>query len=383
MNTALASEGPIMMDIAALIELGFKHTQNALAEETYLKTGYDATRPVAFYALVNERCNVKCRYCEFWRKPHYVDEMTIDEWKKALLSIKDFVGKFSISFSGGEPFIKPGFIDLLAWCHPNGISAGVTTNGSALTKRNAEKVVAARPFNVNISVDAPSAEVHDYLRGWPGLFDKLSAGIRYLVEERKRQNVSFPLMVKPTINSRNFRHLPALIEWAQTMGADTVSPQPMNRWTPETYDELWIEEAELPELEQVIDQVIKMKRAGAPVLTPEKVLLLFADHFREKKAPREVMPCRVGLRNFMIHTDGEVKLCPYDEFPAVGNVKTQSAREIWYSDLARTTRHDTVACEKLCLLTCVSQKTLMDKVKMGVQLLRGAQPREHMEQAAE
>ena len=120
----------------------------------------------------------KCRYCEYWRLKHYSDELTIAEWQAALTSVKEFVGTFSINFSGGEPFIKPGFIDLLAWCNSNGISAGVTTNGSALTLHNAVKVVAANPFNINVSVDAPNAEIHDYLRGYPGLFDKLSKGIR-------------------------------------------------------------------------------------------------------------------------------------------------------------------------------------------------------------
>ena len=77
-----------------------------------LRTGHDYTKPVTFYGLVNERCNVKCRYCEYWRLKHYVNEMTIEEWQTALTSIKDFVGQFSINFSGGEPFEKPGFIRL-------------------------------------------------------------------------------------------------------------------------------------------------------------------------------------------------------------------------------------------------------------------------------
>src|SRR5262249_26958035 len=111
------------MDISTLVTLGWRHGRNALAEEVYLKTVYHATKPVTFYGNVNERCNVKCRYCEFWRLKHYVDEMTIAEWQRALLSVKDFVGRYSISFSGGEPFIKPGFIDLLGWCRRNGISA--------------------------------------------------------------------------------------------------------------------------------------------------------------------------------------------------------------------------------------------------------------------
>ena len=139
---------------------------------------------MTFYGLVNERCNVKCRYCEYWRLPKYKDEMTIEEWQKALLSIKEFVGTFSISFSGGEPFIKPGFLDLIEFCHQNRIHAGVTTNGSALNKKNAARYVASHPWNLNVSVDAPFAELHDYLRGWPGLFQKLSDGISYVRDEQ-------------------------------------------------------------------------------------------------------------------------------------------------------------------------------------------------------
>ena len=76
--------------------------------------------------------------------------MTIQEWQSALLSVKDFVGEFSISSSGGEPFIKKGFSDLLLWCRAEGIEAGVTTNGSAFSPKIAAKTVAARPFNINV-----------------------------------------------------------------------------------------------------------------------------------------------------------------------------------------------------------------------------------------
>jgi len=154
--------------------------------------------------------------------------MTIEEWQKALLSIKDFVGKFSISFSGGEPFIKPGFLDLMTFCHQNGILAGVTTNGSALNRKNAAKLVAAHPWNLNISVDAPSAEVHDYLRGWPGLFQKLSDGIKYVRDERDRQGLTFPIIIKPTVGRKNYRYLPDMVQWVKDIGATALNFSP---WT--------------------------------------------------------------------------------------------------------------------------------------------------------
>jgi MoaA/NifB/PqqE/SkfB family radical SAM enzyme len=361
------------MKVSTLARLAFKHTYNHAAEELYLHTGKDVTRPVTFYGLVNERCNVKCRYCEYWRLPKYKDEMSIEEWQAALLSVKQFVGTFSISFSGGEPFIKTGFLDLMKFCHDHGIHAGVTTNGSALTRKNAVKFVEAQPWNLNVSVDAPYAEVHDYLRGWPGLFDKLSDGIRFVREERDKRGLDFPIIVKPTVGKKNFRYLPEMVQWAKSMGATALNFQPMDRWTKETYDELWIEEDELPELQQVVDKMLALKRQGEPIVNSELVISLLVPHFREQSAPPEAMPCRVGMRDFFIRTNGDVEVCFF--YPPIGNIKEASAREIWYGPKAAEIRKQTVECDRLCLYTCLSQKTIGDKVKMGLTLLT-AQKRE-------
>jgi MoaA/NifB/PqqE/SkfB family radical SAM enzyme len=79
------------------------------------------------------------------------------------------------------------------------------------------------------------------------------------------------------------------------------------------------------------------------------------------------MPCRVGLRDFFIKTNGEIEVCFF--YPSIGNIKEQSARDIWYGPKAQEIRRQTVECDRLCLYTCLSQKTLTDKVKMGLTIL--------------
>jgi MoaA/NifB/PqqE/SkfB family radical SAM enzyme len=355
------------MQVTTLTRLALKHTANAIAESVYLTTGYDATRPVTFYGLVNERCNIKCRYCEYWRLPSYVEEMTVAEWQRALLSVKDFVGTFSISFSGGEPFIKKGFLDLMVWCHENGIHAGVTTNGSAFTPRNIERLLDARPFNVNVSCDAPCAEIHDHVRGSPGLFEKLSEGVRQLRRARDARGLTFPIVIKAVIHATNFRVLGDLVHWSQTVGGTAVHFQPMDEWTPETREELWIREEEHAELEAALRGLVRLKRRGAPIMNSEQTLELVLPHFRREKAPRSVLPCRVGMRDFFIRANGNVEVCFF--YPPVGNINEQSARDIWYGEKAEKIRKETVECDRLCLYTCLSQKTLVDKVRMGLTLL--------------
>jgi MoaA/NifB/PqqE/SkfB family radical SAM enzyme len=141
----------------------------------------------------------------------------------------------------------------------------------------------------------------------------------------------------------------------------------MDRWTPETYDELWIEEDEHAELQKVADTMLALKHKGEPIMNSDLVITLLVKHFREESAPPEVMPCRVGLRDFFIKTNGDIEVCFF--YPSIGNIKEQSAHDIWYGPKAQEIRRQTVECDRLCLYTCLSQKTLTDKVKMGLTIL--------------
>ena len=357
------------MKASTLGQLAIKHVRNAFAEELYIRTRRDLTRPITVYGIVNERCNYKCKYCEYWRLPNYVEEMTIEEWQNALGSLREFIGPYHVEFSGGEPFIKKNFIDLCRWCRDAGIKWGVTTNGSALSEKIIDQILDARPFNLNMSMDSHIAEIHNYARGIEGSLERISKGIQLLIAKRNARGMDFPVIIKPVVHRLNYKYLPDMVDWVKALGATAINMQPVDRWSPETFGELWIGEDEIPELMQVANQLIARKRAGDPILNSELLLSSWDKHFRGEKAPEEVMPCRVGMRNYFIRTNGDVEVCWH--FPPIGNVKTQSARDIWYSQVARQRRAETVACTKLCLYTCLSQKTVMDKVKMGVTLLTG------------
>jgi hypothetical protein len=113
-----------------------------------------------------------------------------------------------------------------------------------------------------------------------------------------------------------------------------------------------------------------MKAAGAPILTGEAVLNMLPAHFRGERAPRETLPCRIGMRNFFIHPNGDVRLC--FKFPPIGNLKNNTPRAIWYGTTGKNQRKKTLTCEELCLFTCLSQKTMRDKARIALQLLLGS-----------
>lgn len=359
------------MRLVELAVVAKNHTRNALAEELYIHTRKDLTRPITVHGIVNEACNYKCRYCECWRVEKLRPEMSIEEWQKAILDLKAFLGKFHIEFSGGEPFVKKGFVDLIEFCHAQGLSWGVTTNGSSfLSDSIVRRVLGARPFNINVSIDSKRPEIHNYSRGIEGSLNRVVQGLAKVSQVRKEEGLSFPIIIKPVVHRLNFRYLPEMVEWIQTIGGTVINFQPVDRWTPETFNELWIESAEdMADLIKVRDQLLTMKRAGAPILNSELILSAWDKHFLEQKAPQEYMPCRVGMRNYFIRPDGDVEVCWY--YKPIGNVKKSTAKEIWYGEEARQRREETVACDSLCLFTCLSQKTLGDKVKMGLTLITG------------
>lgn len=357
------------MDVRRLGHLAIKHTRNAVSEDLYLRSrgGADFTRPTMIYGMVMERCNYKCRYCDYWRFDEYNPEMTIDEWRRALSSLKDFIGQYHIEFSGGEPFMKKGFLELIEWCHANDIGWGVTTNGSAFSEKIVKRVVAAVPFNVNVSIDAHVAEIHDDARGIDGSLERITKGLGRLIDERARAGLDFPIIIKSVVHELNFRILPDMVRWVQALGPTVINFQPVDRGTDGGPVDLWIGEENIAELERVAAELIRMKRAGAPILNAEHILGVWGKHFRGERAPPETLPCLVGLRNYFIRTNGDVEVCWF--FPPIGNVRTQSAREIWGSYEAKQRRRETTSCDRLCLFTCLSQKTLRDKVRMGFTLI--------------
>ena len=90
------------MSLYEIAAVAANHFRNGLAQSLYLNTGMDITHPVTVYETVNEICNYKCGYCEFWRLPNYREEMRIEEWQKAILDLKAFVADSIFSSPPGN-----------------------------------------------------------------------------------------------------------------------------------------------------------------------------------------------------------------------------------------------------------------------------------------
>jgi len=376
MPNAHAQTG-IGMDTSLLFRMGMRRISTISRENAYLMTGLDTTRPESIACEVIERCNYKCQYCHYWRSEKYSEEMTIEEWQAALVSLKEFIGSYKIKFVGGEPFLKKGFVDLLEFCHEQGLDWGVITNGFAFRSGITPRVVAAGPSNIDISVDSPDAGENDLIRGAPGSLRNIEAGMRSLRQERERAGAKFPIRIKPTITRLNFRSLPKFAEWLSVNGATSIDFHPVHAlpfWSAEMREQLWPTADECAEMRDVIEELIGQQASGTPIETAAASLRSYPDQFLGQVVKTNIPgPCRVGMRDLSIGAAGDVAVCW--EYAPIGNVKAHSLRDIWYGQVGSAVRKQTVDCVNLgkeCANGCKDHRSLAQDIRRGITLLMQA-----------
>lgn len=371
------------MDLSSLAKLGIAHVKNHAAQSVYLHSGMNWTSPTNFCGLVTHQCNLYCGFCYDRKDVDPSKEMGFEEWKQALLSIKELAGDYFISFSGGEVMLMKWFPDLLHHCAEHGIKGGVLTNGTAINEKTAPRLVAAEPFELSLSVDGPTAAVHDLIRGRKGSFHMVTEAVRLFRKERDLQGRKFPIIIRTVINKINLPHLPAMVDLVKEIGATAIVFQPVHEITDKVMgdwktfsgatsdsltDNFWIGPDQHDELDRVSDRLLQLKQDGAPIMNTEWDLKILSYHFKGEKPDNLARVCTVSLRNFFIQPNGDVQFC--HDWPPIGNLRHQSAKEIWYGDHAEKLRQDSIHCEKQCLVNCSAQRTLLEKVSMAMHLLR-------------
>jgi MoaA/NifB/PqqE/SkfB family radical SAM enzyme len=370
-SAAGASLRGAAMTAKRLIARGMTLIGQFAREDLYLASGVDRSRPFQISGMVTERCNYRCAYCNHWGRKAYTDEMSLAEWVSALESLRDFVGTYTIQFVGGEPFVWPDFTKLIRYCGTRNIGWGVITNGSALNEKNIQIVTAANPINIDISIDGTSTASHDIPRGIVGSWKKLSASASRLVEVRAQRKKRFAIRIKPTIHRHNFRMLKELVSWTMDIGATSIDFSPVRVETEKDFEDLWISRSDWEDLDSAVDELIDLKAKGARIETSDAKLQSIKKHFRREAVSHGLAQCRVGMRNYAIETDGTVRMCTF--YPSIGNTRKNTAREIWFGEVATALRAKTIVCDKYktisCATSCMAHRNLLQEVQRGVLFL--------------
>lgn len=168
-------------------------------------------------------CNLRCPECpsglrafsrptgnlkqDFFRK-------TIDELHKQLI--------YLIFYFQGEPYINPGFLDMVKYARDKGIYTITSTNGHFLNDTNAKKTIESGLDRMIISVDGTTQDTYANYRK-EGNLETVLQGARNIVKWKKKLNSSTPhtifqfLVVKP-----NEHQIDEIYKLAEEIGIDEV-----------------------------------------------------------------------------------------------------------------------------------------------------------------
>jgi MoaA/NifB/PqqE/SkfB family radical SAM enzyme len=121
-------------------------------------------------------CNLQCTHCLNASGPRdpWLAPMAAAQVERHVVAAAR-LGAREIYFTGGEPFLHPRILDLLAFALAR-MPTTVLTNGTRVTERVADRLadLAARArysLEVRVSLDAPEREANDRVRG-RGAFDR-------------------------------------------------------------------------------------------------------------------------------------------------------------------------------------------------------------------
>jgi MoaA/NifB/PqqE/SkfB family radical SAM enzyme len=164
------------------------------------------------------RCNLCCEHCYSSSGPGVRTELD-PAMVCGLVSDAARMGYQVVSFSGGEPFLYSGLLEVLRHAKSLGLRTTVTTNGYFLQPRRLESLRDLVDV-LAVSLDGPP-ELHNRLRGTPQAFDRLCAALKNL--RASRMNFGFI----HTLTHQTWEHLLWIAEFAAESGARLLQLHPL------------------------------------------------------------------------------------------------------------------------------------------------------------
>jgi mycofactocin biosynthetic radical S-adenosylmethionine protein MftC len=271
--------------------------------------------PVNVTWEITSQCNLRCRHClSADIMEHSGIELDFDQCCR-FIDEMDRLRVFQVNFGGGEPFLRPDFLDILDYAHEAGIVTCVSTNGTVIDEELARRLGRMELLYLQVSLDGVTAETNDAVRG-TGTYDRILSGIRLLAASGVKG-----LSTNTVVTSANFREILDIYRFGRAFGLKTR----LSRFRPSgnakrVWDELRLDKEQLGELSQFLND-------HRDVLTGDSFFSITGKERRELG----LNMCGAAKMTCSVVPDGTVYPCAFlqDEPFKSGNVTRESLESIW------------------------------------------------------
>jgi radical SAM protein with 4Fe4S-binding SPASM domain len=166
--------------------------------------------PLSVVIELTYRCNLGCYYC-FQKNFPVQKELSKRNWFDALKQLADS-GTLYLTFSGGEPFVRSDFLDIVEHARKLDFGVSIISNGTLLNPETIRRLAMLEIMDIGISFHAAKPALHDKLSGKTGSFKKACKSL-YLCS-----NAGIKTMIKHSVSTENFGAFSALQKLADETG---------------------------------------------------------------------------------------------------------------------------------------------------------------------
>lgn len=331
----------------------------------------EGLKPYSITFDITDRCQLKCITCSRWATKHsdVIDkEMTTQEWKDAMLKIKNWLGEgTSFCISGGEPFLREDILELVDYAKSIGLNPSTMSNAFSIAKYY-EKIVDAPLDGINISLNAVNDyALHDWSRGREGSCQKTIDAILSLNAMRKERGEYSNVNIATIMMPENLDEIIPLVEFVAKNEVRGIMFQLQDdKASFHSYDDIshvdtmkfkmseklltkYKEVA--PKAISIIKKLAELKKEGHNIYNSFEQLDLMEAFLSQSDDVLKDIKCNVGATNFAVDPYGDVRIC-FNMEP-VGSIKDSLPEDLWKNAKATARRNAISHCKMFCrLLNC-------------------------------
>jgi len=247
-------------------------------------------------------------------------------------------------FSGGEPFMRKDFIDILSVVKKNKFICGINTNGYMLDNKRIKKLI-------NLGIDLiifslyGTEEIHDAVTGVKGSYAKTTENIRQFCMNRSKKN---KVIISCSINKINVDFLDSIPLIAQKLGVNAVKFEHLNFLSNAEFKKnsshfssdinrihTFLTEFNEPIgllAKKIIDKLSYIRKRYRnfifikPDLSDTEIMDWYSDSFQTKRK------CFFVWHSVFIKPDGVVVPCQFLLDYELGNIKEHNLEHIFQSE---------------------------------------------------
>jgi len=276
---------------------------------------------------VTERCNLRCRHC--YQQERRPSELSLDsimdiieEASGMILDWEDSYGiKLSMSYniSGGEPFLRRDLFEIIEGIAWKGADIYILSNGTVIDKDAAGKLARIGIRAVQVSMEGPEA-IHEEIRG-KGSFSAAVAGVKNLLD------AGVPVNLNATLSTVNARYFIEMIDLSKSLGVQRLG---FSRLVPYGRGEAMLDKMiGTEEIKTLYEKIFALNATPLKIITGDPIASQLSSlETGEDMGNVAAGGCAAGVSGLTILSDGTITPCRRLNIP-MGNVKTDSLREVW------------------------------------------------------